>query len=117
MPRIERKIIEMPSGLGELRLGGEVISNVRYRLKVEQDLWTPHSPFDDVQIPTGTTVSGHLTILETPPEFAENRLYWLGLNDGRHLEFTTASVDLRIGLILLEETEVDSSFVQEGEGS
>ncbi len=112
MTDTRRRVIELPSGLGELTAGRGRARRVRYSLKVEHEyLLCDYGSRVEV-LPVRGLVSGRLTMIEGTLEHRSDLTQSLQLADGRTLDFIPSEVDVSARLLRIDRAIVDRAFLR-----
>ncbi len=92
MSRKTYRVIESPTGVGELRKAGEHLAGVSYRLQVRQEFMISESVSGQEEIPGIQEISGEVTVTEAERmqvqvlrSMSSGELLTLHLSDGRRL--------------------------------
>jgi len=93
MERRERRIVERPHGVGELKKDNEIIAEVRYFMRVTRDViitdnFDGHSEIDGMG-----QIDGSLQFIEKNKEINSEEIYTLSLIDGREIDISIPLAD------------------------
>jgi len=90
------RIVEIPTGTGEVWKGTKVLGKVDYRLIVQQEFATVHTLAGSRETSGQKSVTGWLTG-EVASSLPDNGMLTLRLTDGRKLGFFVKYADLSSG--------------------
>jgi len=94
MQRRERRVVEQPHGVGELKEEGEIIAAVRYSLRVTRDVIITEN-FDGCgEIDGMGQIDGSIPFIEKNKEINSEEIYTLSLIDGREIDISIPLSDV-----------------------